>query len=123
MAPTYTPLHRDPNPNLFVQLAGSKRVRLLEPAAGDAIYERVKLEVGQEGKEGSKAFRGEEMMKGKESEVLEKAVWFGEQGDGVEGGFETEVRAGDGLFIPQGWWHSIKGIGKGVTGSVNWWFR
>lgn len=31
LAPTYTPLHRDPNPNLFVQLAGTKRVRLLAP--------------------------------------------------------------------------------------------
>jgi hypothetical protein len=29
--PTYTPLHRDPNPNIFVQLAGEKVVRLLAP--------------------------------------------------------------------------------------------
>lgn len=29
MPPTHTPLHRDPNPNLFVQLAGQKIVRMM----------------------------------------------------------------------------------------------
>ncbi|KAG5216693.1 JmjC domain [Trichophyton interdigitale] len=38
LAPTYTPLHRDPNPNLFVQLAGSKHVRLLAPDVGRGVF-------------------------------------------------------------------------------------
>jgi len=35
----------------------------------------------------------------------------------------VEVSPGDALFIPKGWWHSIKSVGIGVTASVNWWFR
>jgi len=33
------------------------------------------------------------------------------------------LEAGDGMFIPKGWWHSVKGVGKGIIGSANWWFR
>ncbi|KAL8814953.1 MAG: hypothetical protein Q9223_005871 [Gallowayella weberi] len=54
VAPTYTPLHRDPNPNMYLQLAGR---------------------------------------------------------------FEAELDAGQALFIPQGWWHSVKSVGTGCTGS------
>lgn len=76
------------------------------------------------------SIRGVEMMEGEERKMLEEAVW-GDGGDHHnEGerfweseGWECEVRAGDALFIPKGWWHSIKGIGNGMTGSVNWWFR
>ena len=122
VAPTYTPLHRDPNPNLFVQLAGRKVVRLLEPEAGDAAFEQVKQKLGvSEG--GSRAFRGEEMMKGKERELLERAIWGEGNPELLERGLEAELKAGDGIFIPQGWWHSVKGVGEGVTASVNWWFR
>lgn len=45
-APTYTPLHRDPNPNLFVQLAGKKVVRLYEPRAGNAVFSKVQEAIG-----------------------------------------------------------------------------
>ena len=125
--PTYTPLHKDPNPNLFVQLAGCKRVRLLEPNAGDRILKRVNLRLRQESSngymEGSKSFRGEEMMKGEERRLLEDTVWNEEEAFSGCEGLEAELEAGDGLFIPQGWWHSIKGVGHGVTASVNWWFR
>ena len=120
MAPTYTPLHRDPNPNLFVQLAGRKVVRLLSPSTGQAVFGHIKKIVG--GREDEKgAFRGEEMMGGKERGVLEEVIW--EKGKIEECGLEAEVESGDGLFIPKGWWHSIKGIGGGVTASANWWFR
>ena len=120
VAPTYTPLHRDPNPNLFVQLAGRKSVRLLDPSSGEAIFGRVRKAVGGCG-DVKGAFRGEEMMNGKEREMLEDIIWG--EGKFEELGLEAEVESGDGLFIPQGWWHSIKGIGNCVTGSVNWWFR
>ncbi|KAF2189742.1 Clavaminate synthase-like protein [Zopfia rhizophila CBS 207.26] len=114
--PTRTPLHRDPNPNLFVQLAGQKVVRLMTPDIGRQVYERARAGRGHAN------MRGEEMMAGEEMERLEEAVW----GDGVEAeecGWEARLGGGDGLYIPLGWWHSVRGIGKGVTGSVNWWFR
>ena len=120
--PTYTPLHRDPNPNLFVQLAGRKILRLLPPDAGEKMFAQVQTFLGQRG---SAVFRGEEMMKGEEKRLLENLIWSDAPPSHEIGtfGYEAHVDRGDGLFIPKGWWHSIKGVGKGVTGSVNWWFR
>ncbi|KAL2845386.1 hypothetical protein BJX68DRAFT_135587 [Aspergillus pseudodeflectus] len=125
--PTYTPLHRDPNPNLFVQLAGRKVVRLLAPQDGQAVFARVRRQLGRSGGRDATVFRGEEMMQGRERDLLERGVWGdvhveGEEGETCEG-FEAELEVGDGLFIPKGWWHSIKGVGTNVTASVNWWFR
>ncbi|KAH9827122.1 Cupin-like domain [Teratosphaeria destructans] len=118
-APTYTPLHRDPNPNLFVQLAGRKVVRLFRPETGAAIFAAVQEQIGGRA---SATMRGEEMMQGEEKNALEKEVW-GESRQTKATGWEAELGAGDGLFIPKGWWHSVKGMGSGMNGSVNWWFR
>jgi len=115
--PTYTPLHKDPNPNLFVQLASSKRVRLFNPTVGAAIFHHVQSNLG---KSASATFRGNEMMEGPERAALDEAVWgmlLSRQG------FETTVGPGDALFIPKGWWHTIKSIGTDINASVNWWFR
>jgi hypothetical protein len=121
--PTFTPLHKDPNPNLFMQLAGQKVVRLFNPEAGRAIFDAVQMKLGARG---NAAFRGEEMMQGQEREELERAVWENEQGgmgDWKEVGFEAKLSMGDALFIPKGWWHSVRGVGVGMNASVNWWFR
>lgn len=84
------------------------------------------------------SMRGLEMMRGDERRVLEEVVWGKDDGDqehsthqgqqdgnyvGASGMWEAEVGPGDALFIPLGWWHSVKGVGRGMTGSVNWWFR
>ncbi|KAH8697250.1 hypothetical protein BGW36DRAFT_427217 [Talaromyces proteolyticus] len=131
LPPTYTPLHRDPNPNLFLQLAGTKHVRLLAPEEGLKVFSRVRGALGRDAGRGAVVFRGEEMMKGREKEMLEDAVWGGRVvsgGGDKEGGwdgvgYEAVLKGGEALFIPKGWWHSIKGVGEGVTASVNWWFR
>jgi hypothetical protein len=116
-APTHTPLHRDPNPNLFVQLAGRKVVKLFAPNVGLEIFARVNKTLGGHC---SSVIRGEEMMVGEIKRALEEEVW---ESTGKVSGFEARLDRGDGLFIPKGWWHSIKGVGEGITGSVNWWFR
>ena len=120
--PTYTPLHRDPNPNLFVQLAGNKIVRTLPPEMGEGVFARVQNTLGRSG---SAAFRGEDMMKGEEKRLLEEQIWHDSSlpDEAHEVGYEAHIGRGDGLFIPKGWWHSVKGVGDGITGSVNWWFR
>ncbi|KAF4159394.1 hypothetical protein CNMCM6936_001504 [Aspergillus lentulus] len=119
--PTYTPLHRDPNPNLFVQIAGRKVVRLLAPDAGQRVFASVRRQLGRSGDREAAAFRGEEMMQGQERTLLEQAVWEDADSDGTNNvqdeGYEAHLEAGDGLFIPKGWWHSIKGVGEGVTAS------
>lgn len=111
--PTYTPLHKDPNPNLFVQLSGSKIVRLFAPTDGLAIFRNAQTKVGGQA---SAAFRGEEMMNGPERRELEDAVWSCSSNSR---GYEVVVRPGDALFIPMGWWHSIKSIGRDITASVS----
>jgi hypothetical protein len=118
-APTRTPLHRDPNPNLFVQLAGRKIVRMMGPHVGREMYERARAGLG--GSQGLANMRGEEMMQGKELEALESAVWDNKtenMGDTTVG-IEVELKKGDGLYIPLGWWHAVRGTGKGPNVSVS----
>jgi hypothetical protein len=129
--PTYTPLHRDPNPNLFLQLAGQKIVLLLPPEIGNAIYDTVQDAIS--GSNNHAAIRGEEMMVGAERNLLEDGVWGGdgttepavrEINTVVERfGQMAELGVGNALFIPKGWWHSVRGVGRGITASANWWFR
>ncbi|KAH6615040.1 hypothetical protein C7974DRAFT_319634 [Boeremia exigua] len=112
-APTRTPLHRDPNPNLFVQLAGQKVVRLMKPDVGRGVYERARLKAGGGGRAN---MRGEEMMVGAEMQTLEEAVWDGQE-EIIEG-VEAQLSPGDGLYIPLGWWHAVRGTGAGANASV-----
>lgn len=118
--PTYTPLHRDPNPNVFCQLCSSKIIRLMAPASGDRLYFHVQSRIRQQG---NSRIRTVEMMEGKEREALYEAVW--ECDPLPEGLYEAELGPGDALFIPNGWWHSVKSMGSRgrLNGSVNWWFR
>ncbi|KKY35701.1 hypothetical protein UCDDA912_g04309 [Diaporthe ampelina] len=119
LEPTYTPLHRDPNPNLFVQLRGSKVVRLLPHGDGDAVFRHVQARLGRWG--GNSRIRGAEMMEGPERELLHDVVWR-EPGWPLQ---EAHLGPSDALFIPKGWWHSVRSRyddGR-LNGSVNWWFR
>ncbi|POS82281.1 hypothetical protein EPUL_006852 [Erysiphe pulchra] len=122
--PTYTPLHKDPNPNLFVQLTGMKKIRLFEPNVGLEIFKKARRNIGRQ--EHSGVIRGREMMEGSERKELEKLVWSSEENFPWDG-MEVTVKSGDSLFIPSGWWHSIKGLRDAdkdeVVASVNWWFR
>ncbi|KAL3420631.1 JmjC domain-containing protein [Phlyctema vagabunda] len=120
LQPTYTPLHKDPNPNLFIQIANSKTVRLYSPTIGASIFREAQAYIGASS---SASFRGTEMMQGSEKEVLEEIVWG--SSTSVHG-MEVVLNPGDALFIPKGWWHSIKSHDSGmreVNASVNWWFR
>lgn len=115
-APTYTPLHKDPNPNLFVQLAGKKVVRLFPPEIGRAIFAKVQEKIGGMA---SESMRGDEMMQGAEKEALENEVWGKhDNNEFTNVAQHAELNAGDAIFIPKGWWHSIKSTGHGMVGSV-----
>jgi len=134
LAPTLTPLHKDPNENVFVQLAGRKVVRVFEPAIGAEMFATAMRGAG--GGEMGMGL-GEEMMsvEGEGGRALNEAVWgndvtVDEKGRGESErqgrkaiGFEAVLEAGDGMFIPKGWWHSVRGVGSGIIGSANWWFR
>jgi hypothetical protein len=117
--PTYTPLHRDPNPNLFCQLHSSKFLRLLPPTTGEKLFFQVQARIRQQA---NSRIRNVEMMEGKEREELQRAVWNPEEEVDLH---EVEVEPGDALYIPKGWWHSVKSRGSegDLNCSVNWWFR
>ncbi|TQS32540.1 hypothetical protein Golomagni_07139 [Golovinomyces magnicellulatus] len=118
--PTYTPLHRDPNPNLFCQLHGEKVVRLLPPTQGEILFFEVQVRIDRNA---NSRIRTTEMMEGTEREVLHDAVWKLEEAPDQM--CEVALEPGDALFIPQGWWHSVKSVAAmgGLNASVNWWFR
>ena len=109
---SYTPLHRDPNPNLLVQVAGKKRVRLMEESEGRSVLERVRRRAGTR-VDGGPHVRGEEMMKDERAQ-LEWEVWENKDAQGFEG----TIDANDGVFIPSGWWHAIRGEEEGLNISV-----
>lgn len=134
LAPTETPLHRDPNHGLLMMLSGRKRVRVVSPDVGKEVFNSVRARVSRSGPgtngygSGRGRVRGKEMMIGSEREGLDAVVW-GERrmgDDAVKGGngkrwegFEGVLDAGDAVFLPMGWWHSLKGVGEGVVGSVS----
>lgn len=137
LEPTYTPLHRDPNPNLFIQLCSSKVVRLLPPGPGLAIYQIVQEHLGI--RSGNSRMRGVEMMEEPAKSAFLNAVWWDQTMADQEAmdDFEKRLAApraaiqeavlgpGDALFIPKGWWHSVRSkLADGrLNGSLNWWFR
>lgn len=114
-----------------MQLAGRKHLRLLPPEVGHAVFEDVQnhLDHRSHANSISANIRGDEMMAGPEKFALHEAIWTDDPSANryadvlATYALETEVALGDALFIPKGWWHSVKGVGEGVTASVNWWFR
>jgi hypothetical protein len=123
--PTSTPLHRDPNPNFFVQMAGAKCFRLLDPPNGALVY---RTAMGN----GTGRIRGAEMLVGEESQLMEEWLWgektrsnpleYPQNKEPLSGGtridcWEACLNEGDSLFIPVGWWHSVRGVGE--AGSIN----
>lgn len=68
------------------------------------------------------------MMMGRERAILHDLVWNEPTDDNSNSAIlqyaqEATLEVGQMLFIPKGWWHSVKGVGNGVTASANWWFR
>ncbi|KAL3600575.1 hypothetical protein FPOAC2_04818 [Fusarium poae] len=123
ITPTYTPLHRDPNPNMFCQLSGTKVIRLMPPRAGDWLFRQVQAELQRSG---NSRIRTDEMMQGEERDKLHQAVWEADPDKPVPPGtYEVVLNPGDAMFIPTHYWHSVKSVGESgdLNASVNWWFR
>lgn len=112
-----SPLHCDPRGNVFVQLAGRKRVVLFAPGVGKGVLSAL---LGGGGNQGARGVgMGEERMGGEGRRVVDAWVWGG-GGDLVAGGgpggergiegYEVELGSGDGIFIPKGWWHAVRAV-------------
>ncbi|KAM7207270.1 hypothetical protein V8F20_002332 [Naviculisporaceae sp. PSN 640] len=124
LEPTCTPWHRDPNPNYFLQVKRSKAVRILPRKRGQALFDQAMATLPPAERSTSRQLRGAEMMQQLQRDALENAVWGPEAPEEM---LETVLRPGDALFIPQGWWHSLRGgrneEAKHLNFSINWWFR
>lgn len=61
------------------------------------------------------------MMEGPERDMLHDAIWR-EPSCPMQ---EAYLGPSDALFIPKGWWHSVRSQSDDgrLNGSVNWWFR
>ncbi|KAK9383028.1 uncharacterized protein V2V93DRAFT_116765 [Kockiozyma suomiensis] len=104
---TYTPRHFDPNENLYVMIAGRKKITLWEPE-----YNTKDLNTSDM----------EKLNKNRKKGILGNRN-FGAAKDGeVEYG-HCVLEPGDGLFIPERWWHEVASIEEEFTASVNWWFK
>ena len=181
--PTETPLHKDPNSNFLVQLAGYKIVRLMKPVGGEMMLAWAKRAIAERNRAQGMAgrfdmsMRGEEMMVGPERALMSELVWSQQLGgekrrllrqlegelvaedmeishstpevasdvpmatsqldDPLNVEYTNEDQAkieiseavlspGDAVFIPTGWYHSVRSAGtaaRGINVSANWWFR
>lgn len=121
LAPTYSPWHRDPNPNLFHQLRGGKTFRIMPPAPGEQVFREVQSRVGLAS---NPRIRTVGMFQGAEASALREAIW-GPTSGRLSGLLEARLCPGTSLFLPKGWWHSVQSESEDGTlnASVNFWFR
>ncbi|KAH8840997.1 hypothetical protein MCOR07_003284 [Pyricularia oryzae] len=126
LTPTKTSWHRDPNPNILSQSVGSKLVRMMPPRSGERVFHDVHSRLGT--RNFNSRFRGMELLDGPEATALDDAVW-GPDADQMPEMVEVTLNPDESLFIPKGWWHSVKSLNPGtafnglLNVSVNYWFR
>ncbi|RPA72255.1 Clavaminate synthase-like protein [Ascobolus immersus RN42] len=126
---TISPLHTDPHHNLLLQLFGKKYIRLYPPSATPYLFPRGKDENGVD-MSNTSSIPWEMVEGGMDGENIggvsglgggvdvEDAVRFGGF-EGVEY-VECVLDEGEGLFLPRGWWHYVRGLSVGWSVSC-WW--
>ena len=91
-AGTTSPLHTDPQQNIFVQVVGSKAILLHPPSENDCLYP-------------TEGLMSNTSQIDAETPDFEH---FPRYRDAK--GFLAIVEAGDALFIPKGTWHYVRGL-------------
>ena len=103
---THTPLHYDPNHNIYAQIYGKKEVIIFPPTAKKDLD-----------------MHTDPLLKNT-SRIA--SVFNDSHGglasDTIAAGLRGSLEAGDALYIPQGWVHTFQGD-SGISASVNWWFK
>lgn len=125
---TITPLHTDPYHNLLVQVVGRKYVRLYSPHQTGRMRAR--------GKEGGVDMGNTSLLDVGVVEGWDVSPGTEEHEDGCEDGerrgdaaaeefkkvpfVDCILEPGDGLYIPIGWWHYVRGLSVSFSVSL-WW--
>lgn len=118
-AHTFTPLHRDPYHNLFVQVVGSKRVHLLPPTLSETLLP-AKIKTGSSSS--SSANTVADVMC--EQDLLQPDATRSPHLHAVltaSALTQAVLHPGDVLYIPHGWLHCVHSLSTSV--SVNFWYR
>ncbi|KAG0137989.1 hypothetical protein HOY82DRAFT_666872 [Tuber indicum] len=110
-AGTVSPLHTDPYANILCQVLGRKYVRLYPPSESERLFPRG-VEGG--GVDMSNTSRVDMDAEGGGVEVEE---WERFQEARY---LECVLKAGEGLFIPVGWWHYVRSLDTSFSVSF-WW--
>jgi len=102
-----TPMHFDPSDNLFCMVQGAKTVTLFHPADTPNLYPA--------GQRNTTAVYS--LVDAPDAADTERFPALADARPRV-----AEVRAGDVLYLPCGWWHAVRGS-EGTNLSVNYWFE
>ncbi|CAK7270822.1 hypothetical protein SEPCBS119000_004281 [Sporothrix epigloea] len=120
---TITPLHTDPHHNLLAQVVGRKYVRLYAPEQTAALRPRGReagdVDMGNTSTVDVGAMEGWDAHEQDHDPCLEdsdeitvfRAVPY----------VDCILEPGDTLYIPQGWWHYVRGLS--VSFSVSFWWN
>lgn len=110
---TFTPIHCDPYENIFVQVAGTKRVHLFPPCTRPHLqmFDSLSMQPNT-----SMITSEAPLLENDEtpSSTLQHALSHPDSCHAI-------LRPGDALYIPQGWFHCVGSTS--VSASVNAWFR
>ncbi|KAH0478866.1 MAG: uncharacterized protein KVP18_003215 [Porospora cf. gigantea A] len=111
---TVSPLHTDPLENCFVQVVGTKYMRIMPPSSGDAVraFSSFFSNTSSVNEDFLDGLRPETSPESFSAEFT--AAPF----------LETYVHPGDLLFFPRGYWHYVKACrGQPICISISHWWE
>lgn len=120
-------LHFDQYDNLFVQIAGTKRFRIFDPAQSASLYSYpVHHPLDTRSQIDLKEWAGPDIQPGGHAPA-HAAGSAGFPRAGGAAGTELLLKPGEVLFLPAYWWHEVTtldpgGADSGLCVSVNFWF-